>query len=63
MAAIRDADLALDRLDLLPAPLRIEARRLAGNEEAVVYACTVTSGKTPVATARLTLAAVRGVSP
>ncbi|MCB1883522.1 MAG: hypothetical protein KDG89_05920 [Geminicoccaceae bacterium] len=61
VAAIRDAALAVDRLDDLPAPLRIEARHAAGNDAAVVYACEVTSGGFPVAAVRLTLVAVRGI--
>ena len=56
LAAIRQAQLYVQRLDTLAGPLRVEARRRMVQGGNLMYEIEVTAGRRPVAQARVTVA-------
>jgi predicted hotdog family 3-hydroxylacyl-ACP dehydratase len=60
LAAVREWDLYVSRLDDVPGDLRIEAERLLSMGDSVVYRCRVGEGGRVLAEGRLTIAAPAG---
>lgn len=56
LAGLRDATLAVARLDTLAEPLAIRAWRLLAGPAGAVYRFEIRAGATPIAAARVTLA-------
>ena len=44
LARVRDCVVSCERMDTLPSPLRIEAERVAGGEQALSYRFTISAG-------------------
>jgi len=69
LAAVREVELLVDRLDYLADDLIIDCERLAGDERSALYEFAVTAGACPVLRGRATIAldpppaARPGVSP
>ena len=55
LAAVRDVQLHVARLDDLVSPLRIHATRLFGETANVIYECKVTAADLAIAEARITI--------
>ena len=55
LVALRDATLRVSRLDDIPQPLEVHARRLFGDRGNTVYHCIVRAGQKSLADARITI--------
>lgn len=63
LVALRELELARERLDDLPGDLRIEVRRSLGDDTRVIYDFAVTSDALPVARGRATVVLDVAVAP
>jgi predicted hotdog family 3-hydroxylacyl-ACP dehydratase len=55
LAAVRDAHLYVGRLDNLPFPLEVRAKRLFGEAGNTVYECAISAGGNVIADGRVTI--------
>ena len=55
LAALRDAQLQVDRLDDIASPLQVSARRLFGTGVDTVYECEISAGAKLLARGRVTI--------
>jgi predicted hotdog family 3-hydroxylacyl-ACP dehydratase len=55
LAALRDAHLHVVRLDDIPSPLQVYARRLFGDSVNTVYECRISAGDVLLADGRITI--------
>jgi predicted hotdog family 3-hydroxylacyl-ACP dehydratase len=55
LAALRDAQLHIERLDVIASPLQVQAKRLFGEAANTVYDCRVLADGTLLAQARVTI--------
>lgn len=63
LAAVREVELFVDRIDTLEGELRIEARRLLDSNDALVYQFEVSADAGPVAIGRATVVFMREEAP
>lgn len=63
LARVRDCVVSCERMDTLPAPLRIEAERLAGDERALSYRFAITADGTRVLSGSALIARMPGDAP
>ena len=55
LAALRDAEINVERLDDIASPLRVRARRLFGEAANTVYECEISAGDKLLAHGRVTI--------